>query len=163
MAQVERLGRARVRALAINGTKVTATAADLNLAAGMAAAGSRVKKVAKVALAGAAIHGGVQAWQNPEGAAIVINRVTVDATTKSTAAGTLSVGATATSATTASANLIDTLDVGTAAGTFDNLQNPGTNGKQLQRLAGGKWVTFGEASGNVTGLVGSLFVEYFLV
>jgi hypothetical protein len=142
MPQVERIGRLRVRSLSIGG--------------------ARTKKVAKVALAGATIHGGVQNWANPEGAPIIINRVTVDATTVAGQAGTISVGTTATSATTASANLIDTLDVRTAAGTFDNLQNPGAGGKPLQRLAAGKWVTFGEASGNVTGLVGSLFIEYFL-
>lgn len=121
------------------------------------------KRVARLALTGSAIHGGVQSWQNPEEGAIVINRATLDVTTPATAAGTVEIGTTATSAATASANLIDTLDVHTAAGAFDNLANPGTNGKKLQRLATGDWVTIGQASGDTTGMVATLYLEYFLV
>jgi hypothetical protein len=113
-----------------------------------------------VALVGATIHAGVVAWQNPEGAAIIILRVLVDVTTIATAAGALSAGTTATNATTASANLIDTLDVHSATGLFDNVTDGGTLGKARQKLASGKWVTISEASGNLTGLVGNLYIQY---
>jgi hypothetical protein len=142
---------------------MTAAAADVNLLAGMNAAGQRVKKVARVALAALDTGGGVIAWQNPEATAIVINRVTVDATTKSTGASTVDFGTTATNATTSSDNLMDGLDLGTAAGTFDNIQNAGTNGKPLQKLAAGKWVTGSRASGAAAGLVGFCYIEYVLI
>jgi hypothetical protein len=148
--------------LKLNGSNVTPNAADLNLTAGMAALGG-LKKVAKVALAAVDTAGGCFSFQNPETGAIVVNRVTVDVTTKATSAGTLSVGSTAVSGTTSSANLIDTLDVGTAAGTFDNVTDAGSAGKARQKVAAGKWVTGSKASGALAGLVGSAYIEYFLV
>lgn len=119
-------------------------------------------KTVGIALSGAAIHGVVLAWQNPEQATILIQRAIVMSTTIATAAGTLKVGTTPTSATTASANLIDTLDLNAAVGTFDNITDKGTLGKSRQSLASGKWVTFSEASGDLTGLVGILYIEYIL-
>jgi hypothetical protein len=122
----------------------------------------RAVKVAKVALTALDTGGGVLAWQNPEGAAIVVERVVVDATTKATGACTIDVGTTATNATTSSDNLLDGLDVGAAAGTFDNITDKGTNGKSRQRLASGKWVTGSMASGAAAGLVGSAYIHYFV-
>lgn len=148
MPEVERLGKARVRSLNV---------------AGYSRAGIGPVKVAKVPLAGVDAAGGALSWQNPEGGAIVVDRVTIDVTVKSTGAGTLSVGATATSGATSSANLIDTLDVGTATITTDNLQTPGTNGKQLQKVAAGKWVTGSKASGSLLGLVGTAYIQYIIL
>jgi len=141
---------------------VTSTANDLNLVAGMAAATQRVKKVAKVALTALDTGGGVLSWQNPESASIIIDRVIYDITTKATGACTVDTGTTATSATTSSDNFMDGLDVGTAAGLFDNIGNPGTNGKARQKLAPGKWVTGSMASGAAAGIVGSAYIEYHL-
>lgn len=121
----------------------------------------RTRKVAVKALTGAGVHGGVQAWQNPEGAAIIITRVILDVTTQSAGAGTVSIGTTATSATTSSANLLDTQSVAAVA-TLDNITDKGTNGKTRQKLASGKWVTIAEASGDVTGFAGNLIIEYIL-
>jgi hypothetical protein len=151
-----------VRTLAINGVEYTGTAADLNQGAGMATSSARPKRYAVVALAALDTAGGCFSWQNPEAVAVIVNRVTIDVTTKSTAAGTLSVGMTAVSGTTSAANLIDTLDVGTAAGTFDNIQNAGTLGKPLQKVAVGKWVTGSKATGALAGLVGNAIIEYSL-
>lgn len=120
-------------------------------------------KVGVKAIGGAALHAGVLAWQNPEASAVVITRIVFDVTTKSTAASTTDIGTTATSATTSSDTLIDGLDTSTAAITADNLDNHGTNGKSLQKLASGKWVTFTEASGNVTGMVANAYIHYVVV
>ncbi len=117
-------------------------------------------KVVAVALGTGTAGGGVASWQNPEATPIIIRRAWVDVTTVATAAGTVSVGATPTSATTSSANLIDTLDVHSATGVFDNLNSAGTNGKSIQKLAVGKWVTASQATGAVAGLAGNLYIEY---
>jgi hypothetical protein len=117
------------------------------------------EKTVKLPLAAGASAGGVLAWQNPEAGAILITGLVIDVTTKSTAAGTASFG-TAANGTTSSANLIDTLDVGTAAGLFDNNTDKGTNGKTRQKLAAGGYVTGSQATGAVAGLVGFAYVTY---
>ncbi|MDE2103759.1 MAG: hypothetical protein KGL39_41360 [Patescibacteria group bacterium] len=118
-------------------------------------------KTAKVPLADARTAGGVFAWQNPEVGAIIVRRVTLDVTTAATAAGTVSVGEAA-NGTTSAANLIDTLDVNSATGTFDNIGSAGTNGKSTQKVASGAYVTASQASGDVTGLAGNAYIEYVL-
>jgi hypothetical protein len=119
------------------------------------------------ALTGAAIHagtGGVIAWVNPEATAILITRILLDLTTpNTTGACTLDIGTTATDATTTSDNLIDGVDVNTAAGLFDNISDAGSNGKSRQKLAVGKWVTIDEKTGNTTGLVGTLYIFYIVL
>jgi len=127
-----------------------------------AGAGVGAEKVAIKALTGAAIHAAVQAWQNPESVPILITRLILVSTVVATGAGTLSAGTTAASATTASQNLIDTLDLNAAIGTFDNTVNHGTLGKAAQPLAAGKWVTFKEQSGDLTGFVGTAYIYYIL-
>lgn len=127
------------------------------------ASGTRNAKVAKVALSSAADTGGaVLSWANPEAGDILIIGLYVDLTTKSTGASTVDFGTTATSGTTSSDNLIDGVDLGTAAGFFCNIDDKGTNGKSRQRLAPGKWITGSRASGAVAGLVGSAYISYLL-
>jgi hypothetical protein len=137
------------RSVTLGGTKIAPT--------------NKVNKIAKVALAAADTGGGVLAWQNPESSSIVITRLVVDVTTKSTAACTVDFGTTETNATTSSDTLLDGVDVGTAAGTFDNITDKGTNGKSRQKLASGKWVTGSMASGAAAGLAGYAYIEYFLI
>lgn len=167
--------RMSVKALRLNGTDVatavtgatlnllsglTSVGADLNLVSGLAAQGvSSVPKVAKVALGVVGTAGGCFAWANPEVGAIIVTRVVIDVTTVATAAGTLSVGQAA-NGTTSSANLIDTLDVNAATGTFDNVGSPGTLGKAVKKVAAGAYVTGSKASGALTGLVGSAYIHY---
>lgn len=122
----------------------------------------RVRKTVKVALGVADTGGGVLSWANPESDSIVITRVVIDVTTKSAAACTLDVGTTATNATTSSDNLLDGADVATA-GVFDNITNKGDNGKSLQKLAAGKWVTASKATGAAAGLKGFAYIEYFII
>lgn len=152
-----------VGTLALNKVEVTATAADLNLLSGASVAATAIKKVDKVALAALDTGGGVLSWVNPEASAILINRVTIVTSVKSTGASTVDAGTTAASATTSSDNLLDGLDTGTAVVTTDNLQTPGTNGKQLQSLAVGKWVTISRSTGACAGLVGYCYIEYFVL
>lgn len=124
---------------------------------------NRVSKIAKVALGVADTGGGVLSWANPETGSIIITRVVLDVTTKSTGACTLDVGTTAASATTVVDTLLDGVDVGTAIGTFDNIEDQGTNGTSRQKLATGKWVTASKASGAAAGLAGYAYIEYFLI
>lgn len=127
-------------------------------------ASDRALKCAVVAFTGGTdTGGGIFSWTNPESSSIIISKFEVDVTTIATGACTLSVGATASSGTTSSANLIDTLDVHTATGTFDNSTDKSTNGKSRQKLAAGKWVTGSTASGASAGLVGNLYIMYHLV
>jgi hypothetical protein len=155
--------------LKLGGTEVTATAAELNITDGLTATAAelnlidgaqRVTKVDRVALAAVDTAGGVFAWVNPTGVAIIVNRLVLNITTKATNACTLDCGTTATSATTLSDTLIDGQDVNAAAGVFDNLIGHGTNGKAGQPLAAGKWVTGSVASGASAGIVGYAFIHY---
>lgn len=141
----------------ITGTTITGTA--LSIIGGTA----RNMKVVKVALAALDTGGGVLSWQNPESTAIIVERVILDVTTKSTGACTLDVGTATASATTSSDDLLDGVDVGTAAGVFDNLADGGTNGKMKQKLASGKWITASKASGAAAGLVGNAYIHYIVI
>ena len=118
--------------------------------------------VVKVPLSGGTdTGGGIGSWKNPEPVAVVIERVVVDVTVVATAACNLDVGTTATSATTSSDNLIDGLDVHTAVTTSDNVAGAGANGKGLQHLAAGKWVTFSTGdAGASAGLKGNAYIHY---
>lgn len=164
--------------LTLGDTAVTATAAELNQLAGAtataaqtttlaAAAGTvtfdRLVKVARVALTALDTGGGVFAWANPEAGSIIISRVELDVTTKSTAACTVDIGTTAASATTSSDNLIDGLDIGTAAVVADNITDKGSSGKSRQKLATGKWVTGSMASGAAAGTVGFAYIFYHVI
>lgn len=133
-----------------------------------AAAPDRYVQTKQMALTGAAIHagtGGVIAWTNPESTAIIILRVILDLTTVSTGACTLDVGVTETSATTTSDTLLDGIDANAATGVFDSMNaalDSGANAK-AQRLAAAKWITIDEKTGDATGLVGTLTIQYILV
>lgn len=167
MAEKERIHQSIATTLnvkgkfSLGGVQVTPSAVDLNSVAGLGLAGA-TKKVAKVALGTGASGGGVFAWLNPEAGAIVVNRLALDVTTASTGACSISSGKAA-NGTTSAANLIDTLDVHSATGTFDNIANPGAGGKPLARVSSGQYVTGSVASGTVTGLVGNAYIEYFVV
>ncbi len=117
------------------------------------------EKTVKVALIAADTAGGALAWQNPEAGAILVTGVVLDVTTKATGAGTISIGSAA-NGTTSAANLIDTLDVGTAAGLFDNNTDKGSAGKTRQKLAAGQYVTGSKASGSLAGIAGNIYITY---
>ncbi len=114
----------------------------------------------KVSLtAGTDTAGGVLSLANPEGATLIITRLILDVTTAATAACTLDAGV-GSGATTKYDTLIDGLDVNAAAGTFDNVENQGTNGKAAVKWTSGNYLTISTASGASAGLVGSAYIEY---
>ena len=123
-------------------------------------------KCAKIALGSADTGGGILSWQNPESTAIVVFRIVIDRTTKSTGACTADFG-TAANGTTSSDNLMDGEDVGATAATEDNIENKGTNGKARQRLdaLGGAadYITGSKATGAAAGLVGNAYISYYEV
>ena len=97
-------------------------------------------------------------------AAAMILRAWLDITTASTGASTIDVGYTATTATTTSDTLLDGVS-GTPAAVFDSMNaalDSGANAK-AQKAASAKWITMTSASGDTTGLVGKLYVQYVLI
>ena len=123
-------------------------------------------KCAKVALGSGDGAGGILAWQNPETSAIVVTRLVIDRTTKSTGACTADFGSAA-NGTTSSDNLMDGADVGAAAAIEDNVTDGGANGKARQRLdtKGGTtdYVTGSKATGAAAGLAGNAYIFYYEV
>lgn len=118
---------------------------------------SKLYKSFKVSLAATAGAGGIATIPNPEGVDVYITRAIVNLTHTGAALSSLDAG---TSSTIASSdNLLDGLDVGTTAACFDNIKNPGTNGKAGQIWRSDAYVTL-TGSGGLTGLAGDIFVEY---
>lgn len=116
----------------------------------------------KVALAALETAGGVLALANPEGVPLIIKRLILDVTTKATGACTVDAGIAA-NGTTLNDTLLDGLDVGTAAGVFDNIEHQGTNGVSAKRWGTTEYLTISKASGNAAGLVGNAYIEYVRV
>ena len=151
-------------ALTIAGTTLTPTAAQLNSvgAAVGTVAFDRLTKVAEVALAAVDTGGGIFAWANPEASSIIITSVLIYVTTVATGACSIDVGTTAVSATTASDNLLDGIDIHTATGAFTLADQAGANGLTRQVLAAGKWVTGSKDSGASAGIVGKALIYYIV-
>lgn len=124
---------------------------------------SRNYKIAKVALAGVAgtTGGALFAWQNPENVPIIIDRLELDITTKSTGAANGSFG-TAANGTTSSANLIDTYALGGTEKVVNNIDDKGANGKSVQKMTTSQFIT-GTGSATTAGLVGFVYIHYYLV
>ncbi len=124
---------------------------------------TRIVKVS--ANGGTDTAGGLFAWQNPEGAAIIVTRLVMNVTTASTAACLVDIGTTAVSAVTLSDNLLDGVN-GNAIATYDNLlaANAGTNGLTTRTLAAGGWVTGSTqaAGGASAGMVANAYIDYIL-
>lgn len=124
--------------------------------------GFKAIKVAKVALAGVAATtgGALFSWANPEGQSIIIQRLLIDITTKSTGAANVSFGVAA-NGTTSSANLIDTYAAGGTEKVVDNHVDGSTNGKFNQKMTATQYLT-GTGSATTAGLVGSVYIEYII-
>lgn len=108
----------------------------------------------KLSVAGTSSSSGVFAsLANPFGAnAIILGRV-LNATTQSTGAATVDIGVAA-DATTSSDTLMDGQSVATAGA----LQANGTNGLPYRAWSTTQFVNVAEASGDVDGLVGTLYL-----
>ena len=125
----------------------------------MATTGSYDAGALRVTLTAAGTTAGdVASIANPEGAAVIITRAILNITTASTGASTLDVGVAA-NATTSADNLIDGRS-GATAGTFDNIEDGGTNGLATKVWGASEYVTVSEASGDVTGIAGELLIQY---
>lgn len=124
---------------------------------------NRNYKVAKVALTGVAATtgGALFAWPNPENVSIIIDRLEIDITTKSTGAATADFGVAA-NATTTSDNLIDGYNVNATEKVVNNIDDKGTNGKSVQKLSNGQHIT-GTGSATTAGLVGFVYIHYYLI
>lgn len=126
-------------------------------------ANNRIVKVAKVPLVAATgtTAGGVLNWLNPEATAIIVTRFVVDITGVK-AGETVDFGVSA--ATPASSDtLIDGLSTATA-GVFDNIENAGTNGKAIGKVAAAARIT-GTASATLAGgdpFAGFAYIHYVL-
>jgi hypothetical protein len=95
---------------------------------------------------------------NPEDRDLYITRVIVEIETQSAGASTLDIGVAA-DATTSNDTLIDGLS-GATAGIFCNGKDPGSNGKLGKKWGSSEFFNVAEASGDVTGLVGKIYVDY---
>ena len=121
-------------------------------------------KVAKVAIAGVAATtgGALFSWANPEGQTIIIDRLQIDITTKSTGAAAGDFGVAA-DGTTTSDILIDGYALGGTEKVVDTAlaADLGTNGKPVQKMTATQFIT-GTGSATTAGLVGSVFIHYHL-
>lgn len=113
----------------------------------------------KVALSNADTAGGVLAVANPEGVTLIVRSLILDVTTKATGACTVDAGIAA-NGTTSNDTLIDGVDVGTAAGTFDSQKDAGTNGAGPRRWGASEYLTVSKASGAAAGLAGYAYITY---
>jgi hypothetical protein len=123
----------------------------------------RAIKCDVVAISGAALQAAnLTLWTAP--AKCYILRALFEVSTIATAACTVDIGYTATSATTSSDTLLDGIDVNGATGLFDSMNaalDTGANAK-AQLAASGKWITADSASGDATGMVAQFVVQYIL-
>lgn len=93
---------------------------------------------------------------NPLGEALIIEQAILDLTTVATGASTLDIGVAATAI--ANDTLFDGLDVNAATGVFSSHVSGGTNGLGTRKWAATGYVTVTDASGDPTGLVGTLIL-----
>lgn len=117
------------------------------------------------AVSGAALHAAVLPAVVFPANAIILRAVLVT-TTASTGACTIDVGYTAASATTSSDTLLDGVDANaTAPAVYDSMDPTLSTGAKAhaQYAASAKWVTIDEKTGDSTGLVAVLYVQYILV
>ena len=98
--------------------------------------------------------GGVFSAENTYGTNLAVLRVVIQVTTIASDTCTIDIG-TAANATTSAATLIDELDVRTAAGVFDNIDDQGTLGGSCLKWPSGEFVNASMASGATAGLVGT--------
>jgi hypothetical protein len=152
--------------LIIGSTAVTATAAEINAIAdadGSLHPVDRAVKCDVVAISGAALQAAnLTLWTAP--ADSIVLAVLLDVTTVATAACTVDIGYTATTATTSSDTFLDGVDVNAATALFDSRNHAldsGANAK-AQKAASGKWITADSASGDATGLVANAYIFYVL-
>lgn len=103
--------------------------------------------------------GVIQSMANPFGYDVIIDQAVLRITTQSTGASTLDIGIGA-DATTSNDGLFDGMS-GAAAGMFTNTEDPGTNGEQSIVWGSTQFLNIAEASGDVTAIVGALYLTCY--
>lgn len=103
-------------------------------------------------------NGVISSTPNPEGADVWITRAILEIETGSTGASTLDIGVAA-NASTSNDGLFDGYSGATAVIT-DNIKEVTGNAKAGQKWDAAKVLNIAEASGDVTGLVGKLYIQY---
>lgn len=124
----------------------------------LASASVTVPMVFKLAVTAGDGAGVIAEAANPFGYDVIITNAVLDITTQSTGASTLDIGVAATD--TSNDSLLDGVS-GAAAGRFNNVNNAGTNGKSGVLWTSSTYLTVAEASGDVTALVGTLYVTCY--
>ncbi len=129
---------------------------------------NRIEKTVTLALTGAAVHAAPVGIVNPEATDVVITSINLVISTHATAAsGLVDVGTTTVSIATASDNLMDGVGVGsgvTAPISYGAGDGAGANAKRSGYWTAAKWVTVSDdATADVTGMVATLYINYFLV
>lgn len=94
---------------------------------------------------------------NPFGQSVFIHKLIIDVTTQSTGASTLDAGPAA-DATTSNDTLIDGVS-GATAGVLNSQKNAGTNGLGMVKWTAAQYLNVAEASGDVDGLVATVYAE----
>ena len=120
---------------------------------------TELKGAIKVALENVDTDGGIFAIPNPEEADLIITLMVVKTSVIATAACTLDAGVAA-SLVTASATLIDGLDLNGALVVANNVDDQGTDGKLVQKWDSDEFVTGTAKTGASAGLVGFVYIEY---
>jgi hypothetical protein len=145
------------------GTKASPTwVCTTAAAAGMSSVVSqRQLKYAVLSLTGAAVHAAAVGMVNPEGAAdVTVVGATVDITTHATAAsGSIDVGWTSGSITTASATIQDGILVGSGV----TVPVSYVTATPVVHWTNGTWITVSDdGTADVTGFVGKLYIAYII-
>lgn len=122
-----------------------------------------LKGAKRVALtAGTTTDGGdVLSLANPEGEDLIITLLVLDVVTPATGTPTVDAGVAA-DATTSSDNLIDGQAVGAAAGSYNSIDDAGSNGEGCTRWDSSEYLTV-TPSASAAGLVGYAYVQYIRV
>ena len=97
-------------------------------------------------------------WANPAGKDILVYRLLLNITTKSTSAATYDIGVAA-NATTTSATLLDGVDIGTAAAVWDNIDDQGTGGQSILLMTSAQFITI-DAKSDDSGVVGTIEIHW---
>ena len=103
--------------------------------------------------------GGIASWTWGTTYNALITRVIFNLQIPSTGAANISIGVAANTGTS-SANLMDTFNAQSSAGLYDNITNGGAGGSTMQIMTNTQSLTI-TGSADTTGLVGSLYIQFF--
>jgi len=112
----------------------------------------------KGALATSDGGGGVFSVENTYGTNLAILRAVIQVTTVAGDNCTIDIGVAA-NGTTSAATLIDGLDVNSAVGVFDNIDDQGTDGQSCLKWPSGEFINGSVKTGAASGLVGTYAIH----